>query len=77
MVSSCPEERKMFRITPMHYVIYDEAHMLKNMSTQRYDNLLKIKVSVKKSHTHTQYIFEYVTQKLNTHILVITFKKYT
>ena len=44
MVSSCPEERKMFRITPMHYVIYDEAHMLKNMSTQRYDNLLKIKV---------------------------------
>lgn len=44
MVSSCPEERKMFRITPMHYVVYDEAHMLKNMSTQRYDNLLKIKV---------------------------------
>ncbi|KAI8437103.1 hypothetical protein MSG28_010455 [Choristoneura fumiferana] len=44
MVSSCPEERKMFRITPLHYVIYDEAHMLKNMSTQRYDNLLKIKV---------------------------------
>ncbi|XP_075977599.1 SWI/SNF-related, matrix-associated actin-dependent regulator of chromatin, subfamily a, containing DEAD/H box 1 [Anticarsia gemmatalis] len=43
MVNSCPEERKMFRITPMHYVIYDEAHMLKNMSTQRYDNLLKIK----------------------------------
>ncbi|XP_063364496.1 SWI/SNF-related matrix-associated actin-dependent regulator of chromatin subfamily A containing DEAD/H box 1 homolog [Cydia amplana] len=43
MVSSCPEERKMFRITPLHYVIYDEAHMLKNMSTQRYDNLLKIK----------------------------------
>ncbi|XP_047029911.1 SWI/SNF-related matrix-associated actin-dependent regulator of chromatin subfamily A containing DEAD/H box 1 homolog [Helicoverpa zea] len=43
MVNSCPEERKMFRVTPMHYVIYDEAHMLKNMSTQRYDNLLKIK----------------------------------
>ncbi|KPJ19958.1 SWI/SNF-related matrix-associated actin-dependent regulator of chromatin subfamily A containing DEAD/H box 1 [Papilio machaon] len=43
MVSSCPEERKMFRITSMHYVIYDEAHMLKNMSTQRYDNLLRIK----------------------------------
>ena len=46
MVNSCPEERKMFRITPMHYVIYDEAHMLKNMSTQRYDNLLKIKVYI-------------------------------
>lgn len=43
MVNSCPEERKMFRVTNMDYVIYDEAHMLKNMATQRYDNLLKIK----------------------------------
>ncbi|KAI5635804.1 hypothetical protein NE865_11502 [Phthorimaea operculella] len=53
MVNSCPEERKMFRITPMHYVIYDEAHMLKNMSTQRYDNLLKIKVTDIVSLCHT------------------------
>lgn len=45
MVSSSPEERKMFRVTQMHYVIFDEAHMLKNMNTQRYDNLIRIKVS--------------------------------
>lgn len=42
-VSSTPEERKMFRVTQMHYVIFDEAHMLKNMTTQRYANLYTIK----------------------------------
>ncbi|KAJ6648406.1 Enhancer trap locus like 1 (Etl-1) [Pseudolycoriella hygida] len=41
-VSSTPEERKMFRVTKMHYVIFDEAHMLKNMTTQRYSNLYTI-----------------------------------
>lgn len=45
MVSTTPEERKMFRVTPMHYVIFDEAHMLKNMNTQRYETLVRIKVS--------------------------------
>lgn len=42
-VTSTPEERKMFRITQMHYVVFDEAHMLKNMNTQRYANLYTIK----------------------------------
>lgn len=42
-VTSTPEERKMFRITQMHYVIFDEAHMLKNMTTQRYSHLYTIK----------------------------------
>lgn len=41
-VGSTPEERKMFRVTKMHYVIFDEAHMLKNMTTQRYANLFRI-----------------------------------
>ncbi|XP_044729934.1 SWI/SNF-related matrix-associated actin-dependent regulator of chromatin subfamily A containing DEAD/H box 1 homolog isoform X2 [Chrysoperla carnea] len=45
MVMSSPEERKMFRITQMHYVVFDEAHMLKNMNTQRYENLVRIKAS--------------------------------
>lgn len=45
MVTSVPEERKMFRIIPLHYAIFDEAHMLKNMYTQRYENLIKINVS--------------------------------
>ncbi|XP_044252842.1 SWI/SNF-related matrix-associated actin-dependent regulator of chromatin subfamily A containing DEAD/H box 1 homolog isoform X2 [Tribolium madens] len=42
LVGNSPEERKMFRVTPMHYVIFDEAHMLKNMNTQRYENLIRI-----------------------------------
>lgn len=42
MVGNSPEERKMFRVTPLHYVIFDEAHMLKNMNTQRYENLIRI-----------------------------------
>lgn len=45
MVSTSPEERKMFRVTPMHYVVFDEAHMLKNMNTQRYETLVRIKAS--------------------------------
>ncbi|KAJ4439324.1 hypothetical protein ANN_07446 [Periplaneta americana] len=42
IVSSSPEERKMFRVLRMQYVVLDEAHMLKNMATQRYDNLARI-----------------------------------
>ncbi|VEN43099.1 unnamed protein product [Callosobruchus maculatus] len=42
MVGNSPEERKMFRVTRIHYVIFDEAHMLKNMNTQRYENLIRI-----------------------------------
>lgn len=42
VVSSTPEERKMFSVTQIHYVIFDEAHMLKNMTTQRYTQLTKI-----------------------------------
>ncbi|CAH0563554.1 unnamed protein product [Brassicogethes aeneus] len=42
IVANTPEERKMFRVTPMHYVVFDEAHMLKNMNTQRYENLIRI-----------------------------------
>lgn len=42
VVASTPEERKMFRVTQMHYVIFDEAHMLKNMTTQRYAQLVQI-----------------------------------
>lgn len=45
IVSSSPEERKMFRVLHMQYVVLDEAHMLKNMATQRYDNLARINVS--------------------------------
>ncbi|XP_076302965.1 LOW QUALITY PROTEIN: SWI/SNF-related matrix-associated actin-dependent regulator of chromatin subfamily A containing DEAD/H box 1 homolog [Lasioglossum baleicum] len=42
LVSSTPEERRLFRVMPIHYVVFDEAHMLKNMSTIRYENLVRI-----------------------------------
>lgn len=41
-VASQPEERKMFRTIKIDYVIFDEAHMLKNMTTIRYEHLSKI-----------------------------------
>lgn len=41
-VGSSPEERKMFRVSKLQYVIFDEAHMLKNMTTIRYTNLFRI-----------------------------------
>lgn len=46
LVSSTPEERRLFRVMPMQYVVFDEAHMLKNMSTIRYENLVRINVSL-------------------------------
>lgn len=42
LISSTPEERRLFRVMPLHYVVFDEAHMLKNMSTIRYENLVRI-----------------------------------
>lgn len=36
------EERKMFRIISLDYVVFDEAHMLKSMNTQRYGHLFSI-----------------------------------
>ena len=46
LISSTPEERRLFRIMSTKYVVFDEAHMLKNMSTARYENLVKINVSI-------------------------------
>ncbi|KAL0107362.1 hypothetical protein PUN28_015725 [Cardiocondyla obscurior] len=42
LVCSTPEERRLFRVMPLNYVIFDEAHMLKNMSSIRYENLVRI-----------------------------------
>lgn len=37
----------MFRVCKLHYVIFDEAHMLKNMTTQRYVNLITINAEMR------------------------------
>ncbi|KAL1417095.1 hypothetical protein MTO96_027151 [Rhipicephalus appendiculatus] len=42
MISGSGEDRSLFKKVPFHYVIFDEAHMLKNMASQRYANLMKI-----------------------------------
>jgi SWI/SNF-related matrix-associated actin-dependent regulator of chromatin subfamily A containing DEAD/H box 1 len=42
MIAASGEEKKMFRVTQFQYVVFDEAHMLKNMLTQRYAALIRI-----------------------------------
>ncbi|KAL7636614.1 UNVERIFIED_CONTAM: hypothetical protein RMT77_013391 [Armadillidium vulgare] len=45
MVTSSPEDKALFKRLSLHTIIYDEAHMLKNMTSQRYENLMKIRCS--------------------------------
>lgn len=45
VIGSSNEDKKMFRVTNFHYCVFDEAHMLKNMMTQRYTTLLRINAS--------------------------------
>lgn len=46
LINSTPEERRLFRVMPVNYVVFDEAHMLKNMSSVRYENLVRINVCI-------------------------------
>ncbi|CAB4069056.1 SMARCAD1 [Lepeophtheirus salmonis] len=43
MVVSSAEDKSLFKKISFHYVVFDEAHMLKNMSTSRYENLMRVK----------------------------------
>ncbi|XP_077977649.1 SWI/SNF-related matrix-associated actin-dependent regulator of chromatin subfamily A containing DEAD/H box 1-like [Glandiceps talaboti] len=43
MCMNTPEDRGLFKKIHLRYIILDEAHMLKNMNSQRYRNLMKIK----------------------------------
>ena len=47
MVISSSDDRVLFRKLDFHYVIFDEAHMLKNMATTRYENLMRVQASRK------------------------------
>lgn len=42
-VAQNPEDRKLFKRLPFEYLIFDEAHMLKNMKSGRYQSLIKIR----------------------------------
>ncbi|KAK7077745.1 ATP-dependent helicase smarcad1 [Halocaridina rubra] len=43
MVTSSPEDKALFKKLRFNIVVLDEAHMLKNMASQRYEQLMKIK----------------------------------
>lgn len=43
MATGNVEDRSLFKKLDFHYAIFDEGHMLKNMSTIRYQNLMKIR----------------------------------
>ncbi|XP_021366785.1 SWI/SNF-related matrix-associated actin-dependent regulator of chromatin subfamily A containing DEAD/H box 1-like [Mizuhopecten yessoensis] len=42
MATGSVEDRSLFKKFEFHYSIFDEGHMLKNMSSLRYQNLMKI-----------------------------------
>ena len=42
-MTSTKQDRNLFRNQPFNYVIYDEAHQLKNMNTQKYQHLMRVK----------------------------------
>lgn len=42
-VAQSAEDRKLFKRIRFEYLIFDEAHMLKNMKSTRYQSLIKIK----------------------------------
>lgn len=44
MISSKHDDKKFFKNFSLNYVIYDEGHMLKNCATDRYKNLMKVRV---------------------------------
>ena len=45
-VATTTDDRIFLRKLKCHYVVLDEGHMLKNMQSQRYQALMKVKVSV-------------------------------
>lgn len=61
MATGSVEDRALFKKVEFHYAIFDEGHMLKNMSSLRYQNLMKIAVSLSyiitsQPDTHTREI---------------------
>lgn len=50
LVSSTNEDKAFIKRNKFDYVIFDEAHMLRNMSTIRYQSLIKINVKEHKEN---------------------------
>lgn len=45
-IATTSDDRAFLRKLKCHYVVLDEGHMLKNMQSQRYQGLMKVKVGV-------------------------------
>ena len=45
-VATTSDDRTFLRKLKCHYVVLDEGHMLKNMQSQRYQGLMKVKVDI-------------------------------
>lgn len=71
LICSTPEERRLFRVMPINYVIFDEAHMLKNMSTVRYENLVRINVRIYHNYTHIHFFLVTHTYKFSCNISIL------
>ena len=46
MATGSIEDRALFKKFQFHYAVFDEGHLLKNMSSLRYQNLMRISVSM-------------------------------
>ena len=57
----------LFKKMEFHYVVFDEAHMLKNMASQRYEQLMKIRCSRKLLLTGTPLQNNLVTAPCTLH----------
>lgn len=42
MATGSLDDRLMFKRTKFHYAVFDEGHMLKNMTSARYKGLMRI-----------------------------------
>ncbi|OQR67424.1 SWI/SNF A containing DEAD/H box 1 [Tropilaelaps mercedesae] len=52
-LASTPEDRGFFKKMEFVYAVFDEAHMLKNMNSQRFQNLIQIRSAFKLMLTGT------------------------
>lgn len=66
MATGSVEDRALFKKVEFHYAIFDEGHMLKNMSSLRYQNLMKIAVSI-----HVTDVCETIVMPINSVFIVI------
>jgi len=51
VITSTPDDKQLYKKLRFEYAILDEAHMLKNMTSQRYKNLMKIEVSYSENYS--------------------------